>query len=357
MSHDLVFGGNYSRQKRDDGYIGYRNYTVYDVFNVNYNAPRFETTVPNSIENIKRDTEQKGVYGTLRSNLTNRLTSIVGARASWYDQESNQISLSWGASSSKMKKNGEFTPYAGLVYALTPQWSVYASYADVFQPQTAINAQLQTLKPIIGSNYEAGIKGELFNGVLNTSFAVFRVDQKNRAVTDIDSPRVCGGGTSPCSRAAGKVRSEGFELEANGEIFRGWQISGGYTYNRNKYLKDETESNIGEPFNYIMPRHMLRLWSNYKMPGFLSSWSVGAGVNYRSKQNTGTAGIQKNPIQGGYSVWNARVAYQINNNWSASLNINNVFDKHYFSYVEDIWHYYNYYGAPRNFILTMRGSF
>lgn len=46
MSHDLVFGGNYSRQKRDDGYIGYRNYTVYDVFNVNYNAPRFETTVP-----------------------------------------------------------------------------------------------------------------------------------------------------------------------------------------------------------------------------------------------------------------------------------------------------------------------
>src|SRR5690606_4479901 len=143
--------------------------------------------------------------------------------------------------------------------------------------------------------------------------------------------------------AAGEVRSEGFELEAHGEVLPGWQISGGYTYNRNEFLEDTTESNIGKPFNYITPKHMLRLWSDYQLFGSLSPWSVGAGVNYRSKQNTGATGIEKNPIQGGYSVWDARVAYQINNSWSASLNINNVFDNHYFSYIEDVYHSSNYY--------------
>lgn len=353
--HDVVVGANYSKQQRDDEYKQYSGYMVYDVFNVDHNAARFDAADLTGGAEVMRETVQKGIYGMLRSHITDQLTLIVGARSSRYDQESNEDNLSWGPYSSGMEENGVFTPYAGLVYALTPEWSVYASYADIFQPQSATNAQSQVLEPIVGTNYEAGVKGEIFDGRLNTSLAVYRIDEENRAVTDYDAPMVCNG--SYCSRAAGEVRSEGLDLEAHGEILPGWQISGGYTYNRNEYLEDDTASNIGKPFNYITPRHMLRLWSDYQLPGSLNSWSMGAGVNYRSKQKTGTAGMERNPIQGGYSVWDARVAYQINDNWSASLNIDNVFDKHYYSYIEDVWHWYNFYGAPRNFTLTVRGRF
>lgn len=354
ISHDVMFGSNYSKQKRDDGYLQYLNYMAYDVSDTNYDAPRFGTTAPTNIVNAKRDTGQKGVYTMLRSHLTDRLTSIVGARTSWYEQESNQINLSSGSYfGNHLKENAEFTPYVGLVYALMPQWAVYASYADIFQPQSATNAQLQVLQPIIGTNYEFGIKGELFDGHLNTSLAMFRIDQENRAITDYDAPMVCNGWY--CSRAAGKVRSEGFELEAHGELISGLQISGGYTYNRNELLEDANETLIGKLFDWSMPKHILRLWSDYRLPGQLSQWRVGAGVNYRSEQKTSST-TQLNPAQGGYSVWNARIAYEINNNWSASLNIENLFDKHYYSFISNNY-FYNYVGEPRNFMFTLRGSF
>lgn len=60
-----------------------------------------------------------------------------------------------------------------------------------------------------------------------------RNTQENRAIIDYDSPMICGTrGVSYCSRAAGKVRSEGVELEARGQLTQGWQVSGGYTWNK-----------------------------------------------------------------------------------------------------------------------------
>ncbi|THF63385.1 TonB-dependent siderophore receptor [Pseudothauera rhizosphaerae] len=351
VQHETLLGGSYARQERDDGYLQYWNHAAYgDVFNVDHDVPRLGTTAPTGIWNGTSDTRQKGLYGMLRSHLTDALTLVLGARASWYEYESN--------GKTTMKETGETTPYAGLVYALTPQWSAYASYADIFQPQTATDANRRVLEPIVGANYEVGVKGELFDGALNASLAIFRIDQENRAVTDLVSPPVCGdSGTNRCSRAAGKVRSEGVELEAHGKLAAGWQVTGGYTYNRNEYLNDNVATNVGKPFEYVTPKHMLRLWSDYRLPGELNQWRVGVGVNYRSEQKSNNPAMQKNPIQGAYAVWNARVAYQIDKTWQAALNIDNVFDKRYFSYVEDYWHWYNYFGAPRNFTLTVRGSF
>ncbi|MFV0455743.1 MAG: TonB-dependent receptor domain-containing protein, partial [Pseudomonas sp.] len=164
-------------------------------------------------------------------------------------------------------------------------------------------AQRTVLPPMTGVAYESGIKGELFDGALNTSLAVYRVEQNDRAVTDYDSPMVCDGWY--CSRAAGKVRSEGFEVEAHGELVQGWQISGGYTYNRNEYLDDADKNLIGKPFNYG-PKHIFRLWSDYQLPGEFGRWRVGAGVNYRSEQKTDST-TRPNPVQGGYSINGVRV--------------------------------------------------
>ncbi len=62
---------------------------------------------------------------------------------------------------------------------------MYASYADIFQPQSAYaTADGAALKPKIGDNYELGIKGEWFDGRLNSSLALFRAIEKNGAETD-----------------------------------------------------------------------------------------------------------------------------------------------------------------------------
>ncbi|ENO87169.1 TonB-dependent siderophore receptor [Thauera linaloolentis] len=352
IDHEIVLGANYARHKHDDAYVQYRNHYNYDVFDPRPDVPPLGTTAPTRIAHADKDTEQKGIYGMLRSRLTDRLSLILGGRASWYEY----ANVPNFTASTRMKEDGVFTPYLGAVYALTPQWSVYASYADIFQPQSVTDVNFQVLKPIVGTNYEAGIKGELFDGALNASLAVYRIDQENRGVLDYDAPRICGStGAEWCSRAAGEVRSEGFDLEAHGHLTKDWQISGGYTYNRNKYLEnDTTPAQVGKPFNWD-PKHILRVWSDWQLPGGLSQWRIGAGVNYLSKQEYPLTTTQIVTLQDGYSIWNARVAYQIDKNWSAALNIDNLFDKHYYSYIRN--YSTNYVGAPRNFLLTVRGSF
>ncbi|WP_209304341.1 TonB-dependent siderophore receptor [Pusillimonas caeni] len=343
VDNDIVLGISYSRQKRNDGYLQWANYISYDIFDPRHDAPGFEGLPPSSAAAARYDTREKGLYGMVRSHLTDRLTLILGARASWYRRLDDSV---YGQS--EAKESGKLTPYAGVVYDLTPQWSLYASYADVFEPQIARDAQLNTLDPIVGANYEVGIKGELLDGALGTSLAVFRIDQKNRAITDYDSPPLCDGNF--CSRAAGEVRSEGIDLEIHGEVLPGWQLSGGYTWNRNEFLADSDPSRVGRPFEYAMPKHLLRLWSNWQLPGNLHRWQVGAGVHYQSERRNSAF-----RLQGGYSVWDVRLAYQFDKNWSAALNINNVFDKRYYSSIADFPD--GYFGEPRNFLLTLRGSF
>lgn len=66
----------------------------------------------------------------------------------------------------------------GLVVDLDNQWSVYASYADIFRPQSQRDRSGAFLSPVTGRNYELGLKGELMDGRVNTLLAVFRTDQR-----------------------------------------------------------------------------------------------------------------------------------------------------------------------------------
>ncbi len=60
--------------------------------------------------------------------------------------------------------------------------------------------------------------------------------------------------------------------------------------------------------------------------------------------------------QPGYTLFSGRVQYRIDQHWSVAVNGNNLFDKKYYSTIGATgWG--NYYGEPRNFMLTLNGSF
>ena len=108
-------------------------------------------------------------------------------------------------------------------------------------------------------------------------------------------------------------------------------------------------------FNSYTPRHMLRLWADYRLPGALKDVSVGAGGSIQSENyNTNFGG--GNVVQPGYAVWNARVGYRFNENFSAFINGNNLFDKRYYSTVG--WAASeSHFGEPRNYTLTVKADF
>jgi TonB-dependent siderophore receptor len=288
------------------------------------------------------DVRQKGVYGTLRTKLTEPLTAIAGARISWYDY---LYRVPASDIQTHNTATGEVTPYFGLVYALTPQWSAYGSYTSVFEPQSARTAAGDVLKPIIGTNYELGLKGELMDGQVNTSLAIFRYDHKNRAVTDVESGFACDGGY--CSTASGKVRSQGVEAELSGEVLRDLQVVVGYTYNTTKFLNDPT--NQGQVFSTWTPKHMVRAWASYRLPENLNRFTVGGGFVSQSH----TLGYDRSFKVPGFTVWNMRVAYQATPEVSLALNLNNVFDKRYWIPGFNEQNGNNDYGDPRNVMLTL----
>lgn len=346
LEHEVTLGGNYSKYTSDDFYAR-RFVPGGNIFAIDHHRPK--PTVADILAspggrayNAGYDVRQKGLYGSWRVKLAEPLTLVMGSRVSWYDYEYNVT----GGTPSRTTATGEVTPYLGLIYDLSEQWAVYASYTDVFEPQTERSADQKILEPIVGTNYEVGLKGELLDGRLNTSLAVFRYNQKNRATQDLDSGFECDGWY--CSRASGQVRSQGIEAEISGELLTDLQVFAGYTYNTTKFLEDP--DNKGSIYSQWTPKHMLRVWTDYRLPGNLRRFSVGGGFNTQSH----TVSFARDFEVPGFTVWNARLGYELSSEVDLALNANNLFDKRYYQPGFAAGDGANNFGDPRNLMLTVK---
>ncbi|MCG8291818.1 TonB-dependent siderophore receptor [Pseudomonas entomophila] len=355
VAHEVTVGGNYSKLTSNDGY--WRTFGGNDnIFDIDHDRPEpsrdgLLAAPTGRHERSGYDIRQKGLYGAWRVKPTDRLTLILGSRVSWYDYSyasTTYRGLNPGQvnPTSRMTESGEVTPYAGFIYDLTAEWAWYASYTDVFAPQTERGVGNTPLKPVIGSNYETGLKGELLDGRVNASLAVFRYDQENRAVTDTASGFACDGWY--CSTAAGKVRSQGIEAEMSGEVLSGLQLFAGYTYNTTKFIDDP--ENEGRVFSQWTPKHMLRTWADYTLPLDDQRWSTGLGFTSQSH----TLGYERTYNVPGYTVWNARVAYQLTPEVSLAVNAYNLFDKKYWVSGFNQLNGSNNYGEPRNLMFSVK---
>ena len=297
------------------------------------------------------DTEERAIYGATRLKLAEPLSLLLGARVSWY--RSTEWNRSWTDGtdgrrviSDPTRESSVFTPYTGIVYDISQDYSVYASYTDIFQPNVARDRNNQVLDPKRGKNIELGIKGEHFDGALNTSFAVFRTREDNVAVDDPGAAPLPDG-TTP-QRAEKGARSQGFELTASGELLPGWQIMAGYTYHAKRDKNDVL-------LNPTYPRRLLRLATSYRLPGEWNKLTIGGSLNYQSDIYYDEFYGLGRASQGGLTLIGLMARYDFNPNLSASLNIENLTDKRYYS---GLGGYNGYtYGTPRNIWMKVSYKF
>ncbi|RAS25096.1 outer-membrane receptor for ferric coprogen and ferric-rhodotorulic acid [Pseudomonas sp. URMO17WK12:I5] len=341
-THELVVGASKRIYDMDT-----RNYSPYDMFwPINGSKPDFVHT-----GNQREVTTQDGVYLTTRLNLADPLKLILGGRLDWYDYDNRD-----GDGDYKVTRN--VTKYAGLIYDLDDHHSVYVSYSDIFTPQSNKDTSGTPVKPIVGKNYEVGIKGEYFDGALNASVALFRIDQENRAtqVFVADCPQ------TSCYEASGEVRSQGIDMELQGALTPNWQIGGGYTYARAHTIKDAANpANVNQRFDTDTPEHLFKLNTVYHFQGPLEKLRVGGNISWQSRiynDFTVADGSEYRLVQGAYAVTDLMAGYRVDQHLDLQLNANNVFDRKYYSaiassvdYAGDTW------GAPRNLMLTAKYSF
>jgi outer-membrane receptor for ferric coprogen and ferric-rhodotorulic acid len=345
--HDLVFG--VSRRdmettlKGGEGIID----TNIDIYNWNpykYAKPDFGIMYSSGSK-----TKQTGAYVTGRFNIIDPLNVIVGIRSDWYDYRSLTSSTAYGI-------DANITKYFGVTYDINPSHSVYASYTDIFEAQNYSGFDGNLIDPILGENYEIGVKGEYFGGALNTSLSLFLIDQTNRATLASDQT---GCPIARCYEASGLVRSKGIEFEVNGEITPNWRLGLGYTYTDARYRKDATRE--GQLFDTDNPRHMLRFATTYEFDNQLDGLRLGASVNWRSgAYNQGVYnGAAWRIERGSDYVVNLMAAYRISERADLQLNVNNVFDRKYYNTIATTPMYgaIDVYGDPRNFKLTLTSKF
>ncbi|MCR4538773.1 TonB-dependent receptor [Pseudomonas sp. 18.1.10] len=359
--HELVVGAS-KRQLKTEAVGGTVFVNNIDINRFNPNGLA-RPSVPD-VYTLSEKVDQEGLYVTTRWNLADPLKVILGARLDWYDATSiyDQINDQY-YTSGKTREVRHLTRYAGVIYELDDNHSVYASYTDIFQPQTEKNGDGGGIKPITGENYEVGIKGEYFGGALNASASVFQIDQLNRAaeVADATTCTFIPVGAYGCYEAAGKVRSQGVELEINGALTPNWQVGAGYTFAQAKYEKDAVAAKEGTLFDTDVPRHMFKASTTYRLQGELNRWRIGANL-YRqsSTYNKGRNVFGNFQIeQEAYALVGLMAGYQVNKHLDTQLNINNVFDKKYYQGIasNSTWSPYDVYGDPRNFTVTAKYSF
>ncbi|MFJ4445542.1 TonB-dependent siderophore receptor [Pseudomonas sp. NPDC089422] len=347
QTHELILGGNYlDYVNHHHAVTGSAVSVDFDNWNNELPKPDKGSFAPNLDYDV--DTQQSGYFAAGRFNLADSLHLILGARASNYHYHYYLRSLPNGAPTDyRLTERGVVTPYAGLVYDLTAEQSVYVSYTDIFKPQSARDRTGKMLEPVVGKNYEMGWKGEFYEGRLNASVAAYLIKRDN--VAELDGGLTVPGSDSEESayRAVNGAETKGVDLELAGELSPGWNLQGGYSHSR-------TEDPDGERLTAQLPLDTFRLWSTYQLPGDWQRLTVGGGVNWNASNSLYFSNFNSRVSQDDYTVVNLMARYRVNEHLSTTVNLNNLFDAKYYAGFAGS---YGHYGAPRNLMMNVRYDF
>lgn len=324
--HELVAGGNWTKRiwngKGGDGAPYTTNLYQFDP----------ETSIPQPEIILNKPisdqlTKQYGSYLAGRFSLADDLKAILGSRVSWYQYQYLQTDRN---------ETGVVTPYAGLIYDLNDWLSAYSSYSDMFNPQSNKSPDGRTLDPEIGANYEIGLKGEFYDGKLNTAVALFKIEKTNEAkqIASIpyDANNICGG---YCYEAQGETVTKGFDLGASGEVTDKLKLMAGFT----QYKKDDNHKTV----------RIAKLSSSYTP---IEHWSFGGSID-SSNKSYGSYGM----AQDARTLVGIFGKHQLNKHLEVALNINNLFDKAYYANSIDSGYGRQYWGEPRSWELSLNGKY
>ncbi len=334
----IVVGADYHRYEQDTKQGLANGFATFDPFNPTYDLP--EPATPFTSHTVTTPTEV-GAYAQLRLKPVEWFTIIPGGRLSWYEATTeNKVT---GAEST-LSVDNRFTPYLGLVADVTDNVSLYASYSDIYEPQSQLTASGEPVDPRTGTQYEVGVKGEFYDGLLNASVGVFQIDDENRAQP------IVGTGFFGASE---EVRIRGLDAEVSGMILPNWEAFAGYSFMVSEYVGDSSAA--GDTFNTWTPEHSFKLWTKYAFDqGFADGLWLAGGATVQSSFFAESGGVRLE--QEGVAIFDAQIGYEILDGVEASLSVNNITDETYYTRL-GAPSTFNFYGEPRSFWFEVSAKF
>ncbi|WP_243652836.1 TonB-dependent siderophore receptor [Novosphingobium sp. PhB165] len=335
-SHQLAFG-------MSNGWLRSSEYESYSDAEIDYGDIRqlssFVPPEPDFPEIVLQGQERNRltrVYGAIHLNFMDRLKGVAGASAVWLKTTGD----SYG--SDLARDDHKVSPYAGLLFDLTSNLTLYASYTDIYAPQSQVDIDNRRLDPAKGTSLEAGLKGSWLDNRLSATAAVFKAKQRGLAsylgTFDGEDGPLGLDYYEPLD-----TTSKGFEVEVSGRVMDHWLLSGGFTH-----LKIEDDQGLRTQ-NQI-PRDSIKLAATYEVPEW-RDLKLGAQFRYQSAIS-GTDDSAGLPIsQKGYAVVDVLAGIKLVDHVQASVNVRNLTNA---KYLNSLAWGQAFYAAPRSVIGTIR---
>ena len=267
--------------------------------------------------------------------FTDTLRGMLGARLERFEQSIDDHTRN----STSRQHHDALTQRAGLLYQLTPEIGLFANASTSFKPNNGLDAAGRSFDPEEGVGYEIGIKSELFDDRLSSTLAAFHIEKKNVLALDP--------GTDT-SRAMGKARSQGFDLQVAGQVTDAVRVIGAFAYIDAEVTEGDKVIPTGSRILGVA-KHSGSLLGVYAFQdGRLRGSDIGAAFTYVGDRSGEAGSDFELPA---YHTVDLLAHYKASDNVTVGLNLNNVFDEKYFERS-----YSNYWvnpGEPRNFTVSL----
>ena len=337
IGHTVVLGGEVSSEKvtnlryafpafvedANGNQVGTPSGFTRDLFDpdpvLGYNIPAvLDTSTPPGVT----DVDSWSLFALDTMKFGEKWQLLLGARYDTFDIRATGASR---GTPYDVESDVDFLNYqASLLYKPIRAVSLYASFAtssnpsgeqlDSTSPEYGGVIGAENLKPERNKAYEVGAKWEAGGHLLLTA-AAFRIDKS-------DARENQGGGVYV---DVGKLRSQGFELGASGNLTSRLAVFGGYTYLDAKIVESADPTKVGSRFANV-PKHSFALLANYAVTERLM---LGAQAQYRSRVFGGTLDANGNSLPG-YWKFDLVGRYRLTDKVELRANVTNLTDKRYY---------------------------
>ncbi|MCY6412720.1 TonB-dependent siderophore receptor [Acinetobacter sp. VNH17] len=346
--HEAIIGYTFSKSDQNDheksGTLHDSNIdfqeSVYD--GVTYTTPyttNWASWTPKSVtwsdfaKTADYTQRNQSIYAATRLHLTDELKLTLGANYVKAKSEGVSYDAPMAYDESKV------SPYAGITYNFSPEYTGYMSYTSIFRPQTSVDeATGKVADPIDGKSYEVGFKSVWLDNRLTGTLAVFRTEENNYPLRSSDG--------NPLNRKVGisDLRSQGVEVGLAGQLTNQVNVSLGYTQFS---LRDLKNGGAARTYN---PNQTFNLLTTYN-PSLLPKLKVGAGLQWQGKISRFDENYGTSLRQGDYALLNLMASYEVTPQFTIQANADNVTDKKYLNSFTDGQ---AFYGEPANYTVAFK---
>jgi catecholate siderophore receptor len=338
IRHTLLAGTEFSYQETDN----FRNNPTFPPGSnpVPFTNPTTFVPIPFNVPARRWNTEVETQSGYIQDQLeiTKYFELIGGLRFDRFDVAFDDRL----ANTSIGRVDEVWSHRVGAVFKPTETASIYIATSNSFLPGagdqfgnlTLVNNN--TLAPEEFQNDEIGFKWEIaprlfFNG------AMFRLDRSNQIITA--GPQV--------GQQVGLTRTEGGELSLTGYVTDKWQISASWGHQIARVV-EAAPANVGKDVPFV-PENIYALWNRYQV---LPWFGAGLGIIH---QDSSFAELNNTVELPSFTRVDAAFFFDINENWQAQVNVENIFDEEYYPSAHNNNNISP--GSPRAAYVTVKANF